>query len=97
MNFKFWKKNKPEERASAVFGDYLQYNTASSYANNKAMLLSAVYRCVEVISDSIAQLPFEPYRIDSDGCKIKFTQHPTYNLLNREPNQNMSKFTRWRN
>lgn len=93
MNFKFWKKNKPEERASAVFGDYLLYNTASSYANNKAMLLSAVYRCVEVISDSIAQLPCEPYRIDSDGCKIKFTKHPTYNLLNREPNQNMSKFT----
>ena len=57
------------------------------------MLLSAVYRCVEVISDSIAQLPCEPYRIDSDGCKIKFTKHPTYNLLNREPNQNMSKFT----
>lgn len=54
MNFKFWKKNKLEERASAVFGDYLLYNTASSYANNKAMLLSAVYRCVEVISDSIA-------------------------------------------
>lgn len=93
MNFKFWKKNKPEERASAVFGDYLLYNTASSYANNKAMLLSAVYRCVEVISDSIAQLPCEPYRIDSDGCKIKFTKHPTYNILNREPNQNMSKFT----
>ena len=93
MNFKFWKKNKPEERASAVFGDYLLYNTASSYANNKAMLLSAVYRCIEVISDSIAQLPCEPYRIDSDGCKIKFTKHPTYNLLNREPNQNMSKFT----
>ena len=93
FNWKFWEKNKPEERASAVFGDYLLYNTASSYANNKAMLLSAVYRCVEVISDSIAQLPCEPYRIDSDGCKIKFTKHPTYNLLNREPNQNMSKFT----
>ena len=93
MNFKFWKKNKPEERSSGIFGEYLLYNSASSYANNKAMLLSAVYRCVEVISDSIAQLPFEPYRIDSDGCKIKFTKHPTYNLLNREPNQNMSKFT----
>lgn len=92
MNWKFWKKEqKPEERS--MFGEYLLYNSASSYANNKAMLLSAVYRCVEVISDSIAQLPFEPYRIDSDGCKIKFTNHPTYNLLNREPNQNMSKFT----
>lgn len=93
MNFKFWKKNKPEERASAVFGDYLLYNCSTTFTNNKALLLSACYRCVEVISDSIAQLPCEPYRIDSDGCKIKFTKHPTYNLLNREPNQNMSKFT----
>ena len=76
-----------------MFGDYLLYNSASTYANNKAMLLSAVYRCTEVISDSVAQLPLEPYRIDSDGCKIKFTSHPTYNLLNREPNKNMSKFT----
>lgn len=57
------------------------------------MLLSAVYRCVEVISDSIAQLPLEPYRTDSNGYKIKFINHPTYKLLNREPNKNMTKYT----
>lgn len=91
--FNLFKRKKKQEERSAVFGDYLLYNTASSYANNRAMLLSAVYRCVEVISDSIAQLPFEPYKLDSDGCKIKFRNHSTYNLLNVEPNQNMSKFT----
>ena len=90
--FSWFKKEKPVEERS-MFGDYLLYNSASTYANNKAMLLSAVYRCTEVISDSVAQLPLEPYWIDSDGCKIKFTSHPTYNLLNREPNKNMSKFT----
>ena len=90
--FSWFKKEKPVEERS-MFGDYLLYNSASTYANNKAMLLSAVYRCTEVISDSVAQLPLEPYRIDSDGCKIKFTSHPTYNLLTREPNKNMSKFT----
>lgn len=90
--FSWFKKEKPVEERS-MFGDYLLYNSASTYTNNKAMLLSAVYRCTEVISDSVAQLPLEPYRIDSDGCKIKFTSHPTYNLLNREPNKNMSKFT----
>jgi len=52
MKWKFWQKEKPEQRV--LFGDFLSYNSASSYANNKAMLLSAVYRCVEVISDSIA-------------------------------------------
>ena len=57
------------------------------------MLLSCVYRCVEVISDSVAQLPLEPYRIDSQGYKVKFTSHPTYRLLNSEPNARMTRFT----
>lgn len=48
------------------------------------MLLSAVYRCVDVISDSVAQLPLEPYYVDDEGFKTKFTKHPTYWLLNRE-------------
>jgi len=51
--FSWFKKEKPVEERS-MFGDYLLYNSASTYANNKAMLLSAVYRCTEVISDSVA-------------------------------------------
>mgnify|MGYP000263010116 CR=1 FL=1 len=57
------------------------------------MLLSTVYRCIEVVSDSVAQLPLEPYRIDSQGYKIKLTSHPTYKLLNKEPNPRMTRFT----
>jgi len=57
------------------------------------MLLSAVYRCVDIISDSVAQLPLEPYFIDKDGYKEKYKNHPTYRLLNREPNAKMSRFT----
>jgi len=92
FNF-FKKKNKKEERSSSIWGDYLLYNSASSYSESKSLLLSAVYRCVEVISDSIAQLPLEPYRMDKNGYKVKFTSHPTYKILNREPNPNMTKYT----
>lgn len=89
----FWNKKKKqvEERNSSF--DYLLFNGANSYSTSKAMLLSTVYRCVEVISDSVAQLPLEPYKIDSNGYKIKFTSHPSYRLLNCEPNQRMSRFT----
>ena len=52
--------------------DYHMYNSSSGYSTNKSMLLSTVYRCVEVISDSVAQLPLEPYKIDADGYKIKY-------------------------
>lgn len=86
-------KRKNEKRRFSPFGDFLTYNCVSSYAESKAMLLSAVYRCVEVISDSIAQLPLEPYKTDSKGYKVKFTAHPTYHILNCEPNQNMTKYT----
>lgn len=88
----FWNKKKQQEERSSSF-DYLLYNGANSYSSSRAMLLSAVYRCVEVISDSVAQLPLEPYKVDSEGYKIKFTSHPTYRLLNNEPNQRMSRFT----
>lgn len=88
-----WKNNpqKAEERSSTF--DYLMYNTGANYATSKAMLLSTVYRCVEVISDSVAQLPLEPYRLDGDGYRLKFTSHPSYRILNKEPNNRMTRFT----
>ena len=94
--FKSKPKTQPEseERAYTHFGlNSLIYNSTSGYVESKAMLLSAVYRCVDVISDSVAQLPLEPFKIDSDGYKKKYTEHPTYYLLNREPNERMSRFT----
>ena len=95
FNFGNKRKTQPkevEERGAGLF-DYLTYNSASAYSTDKSMLLSTVYRCVEVVSDSVAQLPLEPYRIDSQGYKIKFTSHPTYKLLNKEPNPRMTRFT----
>lgn len=93
MNWKFWgkKQQQPEERSNSF--DYLLYNGTGAYSTNKALLLSTVYRCVEVISDSVAQLPLEPYKIDGNGFKMKFKSHPTYRLLNAEPNNRMTRFT----
>lgn len=92
--FGFGKKRteQPKVEERSYFGDYLSYNCATSYTTEKSMLLSTVYRCVEVISDSVAQLPLEPYKMDSQGYKIKFTSHPTYKLLNKEPNPRMTRF-----
>lgn len=90
--FKRKKKEETVEERSSTF-DYLMYNSGAAYSTSKAMLLSTVYRCVEVISDSVAQLPLEPYRLDANGYKVKFTSHPTYRLLNSEPNSRMTRFT----
>ena len=95
FNFHPFKKKEAgqEERSYNFLSDSLFYNSATTYSESKAMLLSAVYRCVDVISDSVAQLPLEPYYVDDEGFKTKFTKHPTYWLLNREPNDQMSRFT----
>lgn len=87
----WFNKKKKEERNSTF--DYLLYNSIGSYSESKAMLLSTVYRCVEVISDSIAQLPIEIYKIDKLGYKTKYIEHSAYNLLSREPNNKMTRFT----
>ena len=50
--FKKKKQEKVEERSSTF--DYLMYNCGAAYSTSKALLLSTVYRCVEVISDSVA-------------------------------------------
>ena len=51
--FEFLRKKQKKEQRDSAF-DYLLYNSANAYNTNKAMLLSTVYRCVEVISDSVA-------------------------------------------
>lgn len=83
MNF-FQKK--PEERAANnPYDNVLSFNGFSGFSNSKSLTLSTVYRCVEVISNGLAQLPFE---VRKDGkhhdCSIN-------KMLNR-PNRYMTRF-----
>lgn len=85
-------KNK-EDRSSNAFSPFsINYGGYGNYTSEKALLLSCVYRCVEVLSDSVAQLPLEIYILDSERCKTKATHLPLYHLLNCSPNKRMSRF-----
>ena len=89
MKLNIFKKSQPEERGIC--------NVALNYSGNinrtDPLNLSTVYRCVEVISDSVAQLPLEPFGIDEGGYRHRLQNHPTYYLLSKEPNKVMSRFT----
>ena len=86
--------NGTEERSVGYGGiGALTFGGYNGYTQDKAMLLSTVYRCVELISNSVAMLPFEPYRVDSKGYKKKYIKHPSYHVLNCEPNQRMTRYT----
>lgn len=61
-------------------------------SRDKPMLLSTVYRCVDLISDSVAVLTLKTYRLDADGFKTECKQHPAYYVLDMEPNEHMTRY-----
>lgn len=61
-------------------------------SRSKPMLLSTVYRCVDLISDSVAVLPLKTYRLDSEGFKSEAKDHPAYYVLDTEPNEDMTRY-----
>lgn len=93
MNFNIFKRNKnKEERALTYYSDALNFNNYSSFSANYAMRLSAVYRAVELISDSIAMLPIFVQFTDNDGYKTRYNEHSTNKLLNEQPNELMTRY-----
>jgi len=91
---------KKEKRSLTV--DYvdslgLPYNSVYSPVSiTTALQLSAVYRCVDVISNDIASQPFDILQFSgSEGWSVnEFHKHNR--LLNYEPNPSMSKFSLWK-
>ena len=59
-----------------------------------AMQLSAVYACIRVLSETVAQLPLNVHRRTKIGSELA-NEHPLHNLLHNEPNAWMTSFV-WR-
>lgn len=85
--FKRKKKEVREETTSAT-----SFYPSWMESTSTPMLLSTVYRCVDLISDSIAVLPLETYRVDSEGFKTQMRDSEVYEILNLEPNEDMTRF-----
>lgn len=69
----------------------------NSYSSSKALNVSAYYRGVEIISNSIAVLPLQTYEIkaapdNKENWKYK-TFNDLYYLLNVQPNNNIGSYT----
>jgi HK97 family phage portal protein len=77
---------------SPFFGS-LQFNGLTSYREGAAMFNSAVFRCVELLSNAVASLPVVVNQVNSKGYKKPKPKHPVYKLLNSKPNQRQTKFT----
>lgn len=60
-----------------------------------ALNFAAVYACIRVISESVAQIPLKVYERTPNGGKREAPHHPLYQLLHDWPNDEMTSFT-WR-
>ena len=84
----------PKEWLSSMFS-----KTSTSGVNvtvDKALEHSTVYSCVNILSESMASLPFSVYEKTSKKQKNytkKATNHPLHELLHDEPNDDMTSFS----
>jgi HK97 family phage portal protein len=81
---------------SAELARILEADGAEITARN-AIMNSSIFRCVNLISGSMGQLPIHLMRADASGAGgMKATDHPLYKVLAHRPNnwQSPSKFKR---
>lgn len=57
--------------------------------------LSTAWRCISLLSGTIASLPITLYRENSKGIPEKYTQHSLYNVLKIDPNADQTAFDFW--
>ena len=95
---RFWNKKKQEQPVEKPVEQEKRSASASlsfgggGGSSTAAMNLSAVYRCVEVISSSVAQLPITLYDVDAEGYNTRNVEHPVAILLGTEPNEYMTRY-----
>lgn len=85
--FNFFKRK--EQSIDEFFGNEIK---AKSINANEALKISAVYACVNLLSQSISTLPFALYEKTDKGAQ-KATKHPLYKLLSIAPNESMNAQT----
>ena len=90
----FRSRDKPtNSTAGSAYRFSLGQSTAGKRVNERsAMQMTAVYACVRVLSEAVAELPLHLYRYTDKGSKEKAIDHPLYFLLHDEPNPEMTSF-----
>ena len=85
---------RTETRIYTNPGQWLSPQTQSgiTVTPDTALTYSAVFAAINVISTDIASLPCVVYQADVKGGKVHATDHPLYDLLMVEPNDEMDCF-----
>lgn len=70
---------------SSLFGIGNTSKSGISVTTETALSHSAVFACAKVLAESVASLPLELFRRESDGDVFPADNHPVYGIVNAEP------------
>ena len=89
----FKSRDKPTNSYDSPSYTYFfgRANSGKRVTDRTALQHIAVYACVRVLSEAIAQLPLHVYQYTENG-KERVPQHPLYFLLHDQPNPEMTSF-----
>ena len=89
----FKSRDKPQNSYDSPSYAYFfgRSNAGKRVTDRTALQHIAVYACVRVLSEAIAQLPLHVYQYTENG-KERVPQHPLYFLLHDQPNPEMTSF-----
>lgn len=69
--------------------------TFGAYTESNAMTIATVFRCVRLLSESVANLPMQYLRL-RNGVFEEDSRNSLWYLLNVQPNEDMNAFDFWR-
>ena len=89
----FKSRDKPTNSYDSPSYTYFfgRSNAGKRVTDRTALQHIAVYACVHVLSEAIAQLPLHVYKYNDKG-KERVPMHPLYFLLHDQPNPEMTSF-----
>lgn len=94
-----WFRSTPVATSSPEFTQIFASQSTVSGENvtlSNAMKISTVFSCIRVLSETTGSLPIHLYNVDNKtNKKTKAYTHPLFNILNLEPNKDMTSTTFW--
>lgn len=78
-----------QEKTGTVIWDRPRsgFKTAKPVTFDSAMTLSAVFACVKILTESVATLPLQMYKLNADGTRSQVKDHDVIRLLYNKPNR----------
>ena len=92
----FRSRDKPQNKVGSSLNPLFGGSSSGKPVNEQtALQTTAVYACVRILAEAIAELPLHVYRYTDNGGKERVFDHQLYYLLHDEPNAEMTAFV-WR-